>query len=110
MIVRLQVYLARAGIATSRRKAEALIKEGKVHINGKVAKLGDRVDINKDKVSVEGHKLEIVKKKFYFMLNKPVGFIVAKSDTRGRKLAYDLLGESSISGEKLTDKELNSLF
>jgi 23S rRNA pseudouridine2605 synthase len=110
LIVRLQVYLARAGIATSRRKAESLIKEGKVSINGKVAKLGDKVDASKDKVTVEGHKLEVVKRKIYMMLNKPVDYIVSKADTRGRKLAYELLGGSSIHNEKLTTAELNSLF
>ena len=110
MNVRLQVYLARAGIATSRRKAEELITAGKIRINGKLAKIGDRVDSEKDKVEVAGQKLEHVKKKIHIMLNKPEDFLVAKSDTRGRKLAYDLLKEKSINNEKLTDAEFNSLF
>jgi len=110
MIVRLQVYLARAGISSSRRKAEELIKAGKILINGRAAKLGDKVDINRDKVTIAGQKIETVKRKFYLMLNKPVGYLVAKSDARGRKLAYDLLGNPSESGEKLTSTELNSLF
>jgi len=110
MNVRLQVYLARAGIATSRRKAEELITAGKVHINGKTAKIGERVDSEKDKVEIAGQTLEHVKRKFHIMLNKPEGYLVAKSDTRGRKLAYDLLKEHSINHEKLTDAEFNSLF
>jgi pseudouridine synthase len=110
MNIRLQIFLARAGLASSRRKAEELIKAGKVRINGKIAKIGDRVDSEKDKVEVAGQQLEHVKKKIYLMLNKPVGYLVAKSDTRGRKLAYDLLKEKSISNEKLTDAEFNSLF
>ena len=91
MNVRLQVFLARAGLASSRRKAEELIKAGSVKVNGKVAKLGDKVDTAIDKVEVAGQKLEPIKKKIYLMLNKPTGYLVAKSDTRGRKLAYDLL-------------------
>jgi len=110
MIVRLQVFLARAGIASSRRKAEALIKEGKVLINGKVAKLGDKVDASKDKVTVEGHKLETVKRKIYLMLNKPVDYLVSKADTRGRKLVFELLKGMPAHNEKLTEAELNSLF
>lgn len=111
MQVRLQIFLARAGIASSRRKAEVLISEGKVKINGRTAKLGDKVDISKDKVHVEGGiKVEPVKRKIYLMLNKPVGYLVSKSDARGRPLAHEILKESSLSGEKLTEAELNSLF
>jgi len=110
MNVRLQVYLARAGLASSRRKAEELITAGKVHINGKIAKIGSRVDSEKDKVEVAGQKLEHVKKKIFIMLNKPVDYLVAKSDARGRKLAYDVLKQPSINHEKLTDAEFNSLF
>jgi pseudouridine synthase len=97
-------------MASSRRKAEDLIKAGKVLINKKVAKLGDKVDIAIDKVEVSGQKLEPIKRRIYIMLNKPVDYIVAKSDDRGRKIAYDLLKEHSIGNEKLTDAEFNSLF
>ena len=69
MKLRLQVYLARTGISTSRRKAEVLIKDGKILVNGKVAKLGDKVDSDKDKVTLSGKKLEAVEEKFYIMLN-----------------------------------------
>ncbi len=110
MNVRLQIYLARAGLATSRRKAEDLIKAGKVKINGKVAALGARVETATDKVEVAGQKIETVKTKLYMMLNKPIDYLVAKSDARGRKIAYDLLKEKSINNEKLTDAEFNSLF
>ena len=110
MNVRLQVYLARAGIATSRRKAEELITAGKVRINGKIAKIGSRVDSEKDKVEIAGQTLEHVKKKIYIMLNKPEGYLVAKSDARKRLLAYDLLKQPSTDNNKLTDAEFNSLF
>ncbi len=110
MNVRLQIFLARAGLASSRRKAEELITAGKVKVNGRTAKLGDKVDTDKDKVNVEGQKIEPVKNKIYIMLNKPESYLVAKSDARRRKLAYDLLKEKSINNEKLTDAEFNSLF
>ncbi len=110
MNIRLQIFLARAGLASSRRKAEELIKAGSVKINGKVAKLGDRADTAKDKVEVSGQKLEPIKKKIYLMLNKPVGYLVAKSDARKRPLAYDLLKQPSTDNNKLTDAEFNSLF
>lgn len=110
MELRLQIFLARAGLATSRRKAEELIRTGKVLINKKIAKLGDKVDAEKDIIEVEGQKIEPVKKKIYLMLNKPTGHLVAKSDTRDRKLAYDLLKLPSINNEQLSNQEFNSLF
>ncbi|MCT4544116.1 MAG: rRNA pseudouridine synthase [Vallitalea sp.] len=91
MEVRLQKYLADAGIA-SRRKAEKLIQEGKVSVNGNVIKeLGSKIDTKKDIVRYEG---EIVKKNtdiIYIMLNKPIGYITSVSDEKGRKTVMDLL-------------------
>lgn len=110
MKLRLQVYLARAGISPSRRKAELLIKDGQIFVNKKVAKLGDKVEPGKDVVEVRGRKIEVLKKKIYIMLNKPAGCLVAKSDARGRPLAYDVLRKPSINGEKLAEDEFNSMF
>ena len=109
MKLRLQVYLARAGLASSRRKAEELIRAGKILVNGKVAKLGDKVG-EKDKVTIDEKEIASVKNKLYIALNKPAGYLVAKSDSRGRKLAQDLLRQPSAAGEKLSDAELNSVF
>ncbi|MFH0869097.1 MAG: pseudouridine synthase [archaeon] len=113
MKVRLQVYLARTGISPSRRKAEVLIKDGKILVNGKVAELGSKVDTEKDKVTLAGQggqKLKQVEKKIYIMLNKPVDYLVAKSDTRERKLAQDLLKKPSINNETLTSLEFSTVF
>jgi len=110
MKLRLQIFLARAGLASSRRKAEELIKEGQIFVNKKVAKLGDKIDSERDKVEIAGQKIEAVKKKIYIMLNKPAGYLVSKSDTRGRKLACDLLKEPSASNEKLSDLEQQTIF
>ena len=86
---RLQKVLAHAGVA-SRRKAEEIIIEGKVKVNGKVVKeLGTKVS-DSDTVEVDGVKLE-KEQKVYYLLYKPRGVISAVSDDKGRKTVTDLL-------------------
>ena len=88
--IRLQKYISQCGIA-SRRKAEELILQGKVKINGKTAVLGDKVH-DGDKVYVGGKRIIIPKKNYrYIMLNKPRGFITTMSDDRGRKCVAELV-------------------
>ncbi|WP_088010719.1 23S rRNA pseudouridine(2605) synthase RluB [Gottfriedia acidiceleris] len=84
---RLQKVIARAGIA-SRRKAEELIKEGKVKVNGQVVtELGVKVSGN-DRVEVE--EIPIDKEEpVYFLLYKPSGVISSVSDDKGRKVVTD---------------------
>lgn len=91
-LVRLQKMLADCGVA-SRRKSEDLIREGKVRVNGKVAKIGDKVDPYKDKVYVSGRRVTAAAKpKYrYIMLNKPRGYLTTMSDDRGRKTVIDLI-------------------
>ncbi|MEO4053273.1 pseudouridine synthase [Solibacillus sp. CAU 1738] len=85
---RLQKVIAYAGVA-SRRKAEQLIVEGKVKVNGKVVKeLGTKVS-NSDTIEVEGVKLE-KEDKVYFLLYKPKGYISAVTDDKGRKTVTDI--------------------
>ena len=78
-MVRLQKFLADAGIA-SRREAEKLIVAGKIRVNGTVVRtLGTRVDPSKDEVSVEDNPVR-VRRKIYVALNKPPGFLCTRRD------------------------------
>lgn len=92
--IRLQKFLSEAGVC-SRRKAEELIQQGKIEVNGeKVTTLGAKVDPVRDKVFFEGRR---VQRRYgndryvYYALNKPRGFITTVSDPEGRKTIYDLL-------------------
>lgn len=71
MLERVQKIIANCGV-TSRRKAEELIAAGKVKVNGKFIKLGDKADVSKDIIEVDGKKIK-AGKRIYFMFNKPVG-------------------------------------
>ena len=87
---RLQKVIAQAGIA-SRRKAETLILEGRVTVNGKVVtELGTKVNVNKDKVEVNGVPVDR-EEPVYYMLYKPAGVISAVSDDKGRKVVTDYI-------------------
>lgn len=91
---RLQKVIAKAGIA-SRRKAEKLIVEGKVKVNGKIVReLGVKVTTN-DKVDVDGMKIEN-EEKVYFIINKPRGCISAASDDKGRDVVVDFLKHKGV--------------
>ena len=89
MMERLQKVIANSGLC-SRRKAEDLIKEGRVKVNGKVVReLGVKVS-NKDGVMVDDR--EIAKEeKVYYLLNKPRGIITSVSDDKNRKTVVDLI-------------------
>lgn len=88
--MRLQKYIAQAGIA-SRRKAEELITSGCVEVNGKVvAKLGTKVDPDKDRVSVN-NKVITFEQKIYIILNKPAGYICTLEDRHAKRKVVDII-------------------
>ncbi len=91
---RLQKVLAAAGLG-SRRKCEALIVSGRVEVNGAKAVLGDRVDVSRDRVSVDGIPLELEATKEYYLLNKPAGYITTLRDTGRRPTVMDLVHEET---------------
>ena len=88
---RLQRFLARAGIA-SRRRAEALIRAGRVQINGQPAtELGTTVDQDRDRVLVDGRPVAAQSAVVHLALHKPVGVITTHSDPQGRPTVMELL-------------------
>ena len=81
---RLQKILAQAGVA-SRRKAEELIEQGRVQVNGKVVtELGTKADAGRDHIRVDGKLLQGAERLRYFVLNKPKGFVTTVKDPEGR--------------------------
>lgn len=90
---RLQKIIAEAGVA-SRRKAEELIKAGKVKVNGKIiTELGTKAS-EKDEIIVDGKLLEKEDKEYY-LINKPRGVITSTKDDKGRSVVTDLIGTNS---------------
>lgn len=88
--MRLQKYLAQCG-AASRRKAEELIKQGRVRVNGSpVTDMGSKVNEN-DVVELDGRRLLLEEKKVYILLNKPVGYVTTSKDQFARKTVLDLI-------------------
>jgi 23S rRNA pseudouridine2605 synthase len=96
--LRLQTYLAHAGIA-SRRAAEKLITDGRVQVNGKVITvLGEKVQPG-DQVLFDGWPVQVASRLRYLALHKPPGYICSSADPQGRPLALELLPQEP--GERL---------
>lgn len=91
---RLQKIIADSGY-TSRRKAENLITEGKVEVNGEIVRELGRKASPKDEIKVEGNLITLKKEKEYYLLNKPRGVVSTSSDEHGRKTVVDLIQTSS---------------
>jgi 23S rRNA pseudouridine2605 synthase len=82
--MRLQAFLARAGAAPSRRKAEALISAGRVSVNGEFAILGAAVRPEVDAVLLDGQRITLPQSLAYLALNKPAGYLTTLRDEPGR--------------------------
>ena len=95
--MRLQRFLARAGVA-SRRGSEDLMTAGRVTVNGCVAQLGAQADPETDVICIDGRPLPSKAPKRYIMLNKPRGYVTTLHDERGRKTVADLVASL---GERL---------
>jgi 23S rRNA pseudouridine2605 synthase len=88
--VRLQKVLARAGFG-SRRASEELIAAGRVTVNGEVAELGRRVDLERDEVAVDGVAVSVRPGLVHYLLNKPAGVVSTADDPQGRPKVVDLV-------------------
>lgn len=89
--VRLQKYLAEAGVA-SRRKAEELIIQGKISVNNKtVTELGTKINPSKDLVEYNGKVVKVQEEKVYILLNKPIGYVTTAKDQFNRDSVLDLV-------------------
>jgi 23S rRNA pseudouridine2605 synthase len=90
---RLQKILAQAGIA-SRRKAEEIILEGRVQVNGQVVtELGTKADLDRDHIRVDGKLLKGKEEQRYYMLNKPRGYVTTLNDPQKRPTVMQLMLE-----------------
>ena len=91
--MRLQKYIAMCG-AASRRAAEQLISDGKIKVNGTVVtEMGIKVETGADIVELEGKRLKLSDKKYYIMLNKPIGYVTTVKDQFDRPTVIDLIRE-----------------
>ncbi len=92
-LIRLQRALARAGV-TSRRKAEDLIRAGRVRVDGVRASLGVSVDPDRQRLTVDGLAVRpppVAAAATWIVLNKPIGYVVSRSDPGGRRTVFNLL-------------------
>ena len=87
---KVQKILSEIGIS-SRRKAEEFIREGRVTVNGHIARIGDRADPLQDRIKVDGRSVSASSPKVYLLLNKPRGTVTTTDDPAGRKTVMDLL-------------------
>ncbi|MCD6109965.1 rRNA pseudouridine synthase [bacterium] len=107
--IRLQKYIASC-TNYSRRKAEELIKDGHVKLNGKSIKIqGITLDPSEDIVELNNKKLTPQKETVYILLNKPTGYISTKSDNHNRKTVMDLIPNKNVYPIGRLDKDTKGL-
>lgn len=90
--MRIQRALARAGVA-SRRHSEDLIAAGRVTVNGRVAGIGQSVDVATDEIRVDGKLVRAPAGFVWIALHKPAGVMTTRSDPRGRQTVFDLVDD-----------------
>ena len=88
--MRIQRALARAGVL-SRRKAEELVANGRVTVNGAPAQVGQSVDPERDIIMVDGTRIGAPAPTEWFVLHKPAGVITSRHDPEGRRTVFDLV-------------------
>ena len=90
--IRIQKIMSDSGVC-SRRKAEEYISKGRVKVNGRPCKLGDKALAGKDIITLDGEKIYVAKKRqlYYIMLHKPRGYVTTMSDELDRKCVTELL-------------------
>lgn len=93
--MRLAKYLARAGVA-SRRRAEIIISEGRVTVNGRSADQPQMMVDDSDSITVDGELLCGCEKKAYLLLNKPAGYISTAQDTHKRPTVTSLVADFGV--------------
>ena len=87
---RLQKILSARGVA-SRRAAETYLEAGRITVNGRPARVGDRADPERDDIRVDGKPLPGLDQRTYLMLNKPRGYVTTLSDEKGRRTVAQLV-------------------
>lgn len=92
---RLQKLLSAAGVC-SRRAAEEYIRSGRVTVNGRPALLGDKADLDRDDVRLDGKPLGSGERAVYILLNKPRGYVTTLSDEKGRRTVADLVRDCGV--------------
>ncbi len=99
---RVQKILSQWGVA-SRRQAEQMMLAGRVEVNGKVAVLGQKIDLQRDRVTVDGQLITQAQrpKELYILINKPLGVVSTCWDPQNRPTVLDLLPDSLKQGQGL---------
>lgn len=92
---RLQKLLSAHGLA-SRREAERIIQAGRVRVNGNTASLGDKADLSRDVVEVDGRALKKPPERVCLLLNKPRGYVTTCKDEKGRRTVAELVSDCPV--------------
>ena len=87
---RIQKILSKKGYC-SRRKAEILLREKRIHVNGNIALIGEKADLENDIIRVDNQIISRDISYKVILINKPLGIICSCKDTHGRKTILDLL-------------------